>query len=115
VFEIDPRRRDELVDSWAARIVGRGMGTIAVFLLEAHKPVAGLGAHAALAFRPVLSAVTSLDVVEAAAFFHDVDNVERLLTRIEELERKRLDRRTAMRRRAKRIHRLRVARRSARR
>lgn len=117
MFELEPARRDELIETWARRIVDRGLGTAAVFLLEAHKPIAGLSAHAAIVFQPLLSAVVPLNVGELAAFMHDVDNIERLLRRIEDLEQARHEadtaartRRGELRRRARRIHRLKTRR-----
>lgn len=87
MFELDDKRRDELVDRWARRIVERGLATPAIFLLEAHKPLAGLAAQGVLAFRPLLSALSSIDFTEVAALLRSVENVERLVQRIEELER----------------------------
>lgn len=100
MFELDESRRDELVERWAHRLVSRGLAAPAVFLLEAHKPLAGLSAHALVAFRPLLSPLVPLDVGELAAFIRDVDNVERLLCRIEELEQQRTSREATRRRRA---------------
>ncbi|MGD8452176.1 MAG: hypothetical protein PVJ57_10190 [Phycisphaerae bacterium] len=91
MFELDESRRDALLERWARRLVDRGLAAPAVFLLEAHKPLAGLSAQALIAFRPLLTPLVPLDVGELAAFMRDVDNIERLLRRIEELE----DRRTA--------------------
>jgi hypothetical protein len=89
VFELEARRRDELVEGWAQKIVARGLASPAVFLLEAHKPLSGLSAQALAAFRPLLTPLLPVNVGELAAFVHDVDNIERLLTRIEELDRQR--------------------------
>ena len=105
MFELDPARRDDLVDSWARRLVERGLATPAVFLLEAHKPLSGLGAHAITAFQPLIAPLVRLDVGELAAFMREVDNVERLLMRIEELERQRTEHEDARRRRAGEIRR----------
>lgn len=89
MFELDEVRRDELVEAWARRLVDRGLAVPAVFLLEAHKPLAGIGAHAVVAFQPLLSAVFSLNFGEVAAFLRSADNIERLIRRIEDLERAR--------------------------
>jgi hypothetical protein len=110
LFELDPQRRDELAQRWATRIVERGLGALAVFLLEAHKPLSGLGAHALLAVEPLLAGVVPLRVGELAAFLHDGNNVEHLLQCIEQREqaraaaaRVRRVRRGAARRRARRM------------
>ena len=100
MFELDESRRDELVESWARKLVQRGLGTAAVFMLEAHKPLAGLGAHAVIAFRPLLDSAFGLNFGELAAFMRSTDNVERLVQRVEELERGRHDDLEATRRRA---------------
>jgi hypothetical protein len=89
VFELEARRRDELVESWAQKIVARGLAGPAVFLLEAHKPLGGLSAQALAAFRPLLTPLLPVNVEELAAFVREVDNVERLLARIEQLDRQR--------------------------
>jgi hypothetical protein len=89
MFELSEARRDELVAHWAARIVGRGLGSAAVFLLEAHKPVAGIGAQAVVAFQPMIEPFLRIDASELAAFMRDAESVERLIARIEELDEQR--------------------------
>lgn len=118
MFELDPSRRDELVDLWARKLVDRGLATAAVFLLEAHKPLAGLGAQAMVAFQPLLTPLVPINVPELAAFMRGTDNVELLIQRVEQLETQRTAaqnaaaRRTAeIRRRARRIRRIRRRRR----
>jgi len=86
VFELDERRRDELIEEWASRIVQRGLAAPAVFFLEAHKPLAGIGAHLLLAFAPLIGSLVRLNVGELAAFLRQSDNLDRLLARIEALE-----------------------------
>lgn len=110
MFELDPARRDELIEAWAQHIVARGLGTAAVFLLEAHKPLAGPGAQVLAAFLPVLQAILAVNVHELAAFMHEPANVERLIRRIElkengrqEAQAARHARRAEVRRRARRI------------
>lgn len=105
MFELNDTRRDELVETWAQKIVTRGLGTAAVFLLEAHKPLAGLGAQAVTAFQPLLTPLVRLDVGELAAFMRSADNVERLVLRIEQLESARQEHLTAQRRWAAEVRR----------
>jgi hypothetical protein len=121
MFELDVQRREELVENWARRIVERGLATPAVFLLEAQKPLAGLGAHALTAFAPLISSLLPVNAGELAAFVRDVDNLERLLCRIEQLEEARHQqqaadqrRATEIARRARRIRKLRRQRAAAR-
>jgi len=114
VFELDEQRRNELVETWARRVVARGLGTAAVFLLEAHKPLGRFGASALVAFEPLIRGILSRNPIELAAFVADVDNIERLILRIEALEDERVAQQTAelrrrreVRRRARSIARLR--------
>lgn len=97
MFELDPARRDELVERWARRAVDAGYGPAAVFLLEAHKPIAGIGAQAILAFQPLLAALAPLDFGELAAFLSEPENVEKLAARIDALEDARQAARRALR------------------
>jgi hypothetical protein len=89
MFELSDARRDELIERWAQAAVRRGLGAAAIFMLEAHKPVAGIGAQAVLAFQPMLAAFLSWNLDEVAAFLYHSDNVERLIRRIEVLEEER--------------------------
>jgi hypothetical protein len=93
MFELSEARRDELIERWAARIVDRGLRTPAVFLLEAHKPLGGIGAQLLLGLQPVLQALLQMSTVELAAFVRYPDNIERLILRIEELDEQRRQRR----------------------
>lgn len=113
MFELDDTRRDELVETWSRRLVANGLGPAAVFLLEAHKPLAGLSAQTLVAFGPLLTPLIPVNVGEWAAFLRDGDSVERLIRRIEQLiaEREQRDaalhrRRRAIIRRARRIRKL---------
>lgn len=114
MFELDDARRDELVEKWAHMLVDRGFGVAGVFLLEAHKPLSGFGAHAALAFQPLITPLINLNVNEVAAFMRRTENVEMLIRRVEALEHERNavrdaadERRREIRRRARRIKALR--------
>jgi len=89
MFELSEARRDELIERWAARIVDRGLGTAAVFLLEAHKPLAGIGAQAVLGFQPLIEPLLRINAGELAAFMRHADNIERLVLRIEKLDQER--------------------------
>lgn len=118
MFELDDARRDELVEAWGRRLVARGLGAAAVFLLEAHKPIAGITAQATVAFQPLIQPLIPLNLGELAAFMRDVGNIERLIQCIEQLEYERAEqqaarrkRRRLVRRRARRIRALRRQRR----
>ena len=86
MFELSDGRRDELVERVARPIVCKGWARAAVFLLEAHRPLAGLGAHALLAFRPLAEGLLRFDAEELAAFIRQPENITRLIGRIETLE-----------------------------
>lgn len=91
MFELSESRRDELIELWAKRIVDRGLSSAAVFLLQAHVPLAGIGAQALLGFRPVVESLLHVDATELAAFLRQPDNIELLVGRIEQLEREQRD------------------------
>jgi hypothetical protein len=86
MFEITDARRDELVERWAQEIVRRRLATPAIFLLEAHKPLGGLGANAVVAFQPLLGSFLRWNLEELAAFMYHSANIEKLIRRIETLE-----------------------------
>jgi hypothetical protein len=92
MFELSDVRRDELVERWATRITDRGLGPTAVFLLEAHKPLAGISAQLLLGFRPIVEVLLRVNATELAAFVRYRDNIERLVLRIEELDQHRRNR-----------------------
>lgn len=75
----------------AARwIVEKGLTTPAVLLLEMHKPVAPVGSMMLLGAMPFLGPFVGFGVIERAALFaEDRGNIERLIARIEELDRER--------------------------
>ncbi len=78
------------VERAARWIVEKGLATPAVFLLEMHKPVAPLGSMMLLGAMPFLGPFVGFGVIERAALFaEDRGNVERLITRTEELDRER--------------------------
>ncbi|NCO42754.1 MAG: hypothetical protein COZ06_24215 [Armatimonadetes bacterium CG_4_10_14_3_um_filter_66_18] len=78
--------RDALIDSCARRIVGYGLETPAIFLLEMHKPLSFLGSQALLFASPCLAPFMGLERTEDfAALLNEPANVDLLLDRIEEL------------------------------
>jgi hypothetical protein len=91
MFELNDSRRDELIELWAKRIVDRGLASAAVFLLQAHVPLAGIGAQALIGFRPLVESFLHVDATELAAFLRQPDNIELLVGRIEQLEREQQD------------------------
>ena len=71
----------------AQKIYDSGFITAAVFTLELVKPLALLGSHTMIFFGPIISAFINADgYYRAAQLFEEPRNVERLITRLEELE-----------------------------
>jgi len=74
------------IDRIAQRIFDSGFVTAAVFALEMVKPLALLGSHAMIFFGPIVSAFIKADgYYRAAEVFEEPQNVERLITRLEQL------------------------------
>ena len=105
MFELSDARRAELIEGWAKRLVDRGLGPLAVFLLEAHKPLGGIGANAVMAFQPVLDNLLPVHSAEFAAFINHPDNIERLILRVEALADERAAAQQAEREHAKEVRR----------
>lgn len=78
----------DLAERAARWVVEKRLQTPAVFLLEMHKPVAPLGSMMMLGAMPFVGPFVGFGVMERLALFvEDRANVERLITRIEELSR----------------------------
>ena len=74
------------IDRVAKRIYDSGFVTAAVFALEMVKPLALLGSHTMIFFGPIVSAFIRADgYYRAAELFEEPQNVERLITRLEQL------------------------------
>jgi 2-polyprenyl-6-methoxyphenol hydroxylase-like FAD-dependent oxidoreductase len=85
-----PNTPDPLLDRIAAQVVRRGMVTPAVFFLEMNRPVGFLAGQATHVLTPFLAALIGLETVRKLAhLLEDPANVDRLLERIEQLERER--------------------------
>ncbi len=83
---LEPHRRDQLIEQWAHAAVRRGLGALAVFFLEAHRPLAQVSSQALLSVQPALALLFRFDPAEFAAFLYEPENIERLMQRIEELQ-----------------------------
>jgi len=76
-----------LVDNLAEEFTRAGLGRVAVFVAEASKPLAGLGAHLIRLLDPVLGIVADpLRLANLACLIERRDNLERLIRRVEALE-----------------------------
>lgn len=78
---------EAFIERIAKRIYDSGFITAAVFALEMVKPLALLGSHTMIFFGPIVSAFIKADgYYRAAELFEEPQNVEKLITRIEQLE-----------------------------
>ncbi|MCL6581967.1 MAG: hypothetical protein K6U08_10250 [Firmicutes bacterium] len=81
------QREGFLVDSLAEEFTRAGLGRVAVFVAEASKPLAGLGAHLIRLLDPVLGVVADpLRLANLACLIERRGNLERLIRRVEALE-----------------------------
>lgn len=84
--DLPPDDRDELIDSIARRVVGRGLAVPATFLLEMHKPLCFLGSQMLLLGTPILGPFVGFGrLARFSSLIENRENVELLLHRIEEL------------------------------
>jgi hypothetical protein len=78
---------DPLLDRVATQVVRRGLVTPAVFFLELHRPLSFLAGQATHALQPFLAPLFGYETVQRLArLLEDPANVDRLLDRIEQLE-----------------------------
>ena len=84
--DLSPQDRDELIDSIADSIIGRGLAVPAAFLLEMHKPLCFLGSQMLLLGSPILGPFVGFGrLARFSSLIESRENVELLLSRIEEL------------------------------
>ncbi|HWD38593.1 MAG TPA: hypothetical protein VG944_07070 [Fimbriimonas sp.] len=82
--ELTEEQEEELLDRAANTIERRKLTTPAIMFLEMHKPLAFIGANAAVAFSPFLVPVLGFDTVnDYSRLLKKPQNVERLLQRLE--------------------------------
>jgi hypothetical protein len=73
-----------MVEETAAKIVSMGLAAPAVFMLEAHKPLAGLVSSCLLLGEPLAKPILGSKRVESLKeFFSDKENIEELILAIE--------------------------------
>jgi hypothetical protein len=84
--DLSPRRRDELIDAAARRIVRWGLDTPAVLFLEMHRPLTFLAGQSLLVAMPFLAAfVDQRHLVDWSRLLQSRDNIDLLIDRIEAL------------------------------
>ncbi|MBI2266978.1 MAG: hypothetical protein HYU64_17755 [Armatimonadetes bacterium] len=83
--------QDEFLDLLASEIVKRRLASIVVLTLESLKPLSFLGSQALIFLEPFLGAFMTKPETykKLIEILEDRDRLERLLERIEELERQR--------------------------
>ena len=78
---------DALLDRVAEQVVRRGLVTPAVFFLELHRPLSFLAGQATHALQPFLAPLFGYETVQRLArLLEDPANVDRLLERLEQME-----------------------------
>jgi len=83
---LNEEERDRLIESMARAVVAKRMETMAVFLIDAHRPFSFMASQALLVTAPVLGAFFGFRRVDSwSRILEDRANLERLMSRIEEL------------------------------
>ncbi|MDH7568123.1 MAG: hypothetical protein QHJ73_00880 [Armatimonadota bacterium] len=84
--ELSAQERAEMVERLARRVVERRLESVATLFLEMHKPVCFLGGQLLSVAAPILGALFGFEPMQRLALFvQSRENVEALLTRIEEM------------------------------
>jgi hypothetical protein len=80
-------RRGKLTEDLAQALHSRGLGIPAIALLEAHKPLSFVASQALLALSPLIAVVEGrFPIEDYASLLEDSSNVDRVISRLEELE-----------------------------
>ena len=86
-YELEPERRDFIVNYMAEKIDKYGMGTPAIVFLEAGRPLSFIGGSLMWGAAPFLNIfVNDQYTREIALFREDRKNMEALISKIESLE-----------------------------
>lgn len=79
-------RRDEVIDSIAAKVAGRRLETPAVLFLDMHKPLSFIASQALLVGMPFLGLLFGAQsIADISKVLSERENVERIIKRIEEM------------------------------
>jgi hypothetical protein len=88
--ELSAERRDQLIEEMARKVDARRLETVAVFMLEAHRPLSFVASQGLLMTAPFLGAFFGFDKInDWAKILEDRENLDRLIDRIEQLARER--------------------------
>lgn len=75
-----------MIDSLACRLDNWGLASPAIAFLETHKPLSFIASQTLLAFQPLLTLVLGdHSMEEYVALLEDRSNVDRIISRLEEL------------------------------
>ena len=78
--------RNSIIESTAQAIVKRGMGSVAVLFLEMHKPLSFIASQSMMVAMPFIGPLVGMQrMANAGKLLADRANVERLITRIEDM------------------------------
>lgn len=90
--ELSEEEADKLIDKAVSEIRRRKLEVPAILAIEMHKPLAYVGANAAVALSPFLVPFLGFDAInDYSRLFLKRDNVERLLARLENRSDKKSD------------------------
>lgn len=79
-------QKNEVIESLAKKIAGRRLETPAVLFLDMHKPLSFIASQSMLVAMPFLAPFFGAQgVADLSKLFSERDNVEALITRIEEM------------------------------
>ncbi len=82
--EPDPIDWDETIDKVATRISNLGLEVPAILMLEAHRPLTFFANQGLIFLTPILYPLLGNRTEQAAAFFEERENVEKLIKRLDE-------------------------------
>ncbi len=82
---LSQEKEAEMIDQLADQISKRRMEVPATLFLEMHKPLAGIGSQALIAFSPFLAPFVGIDNVnEWSRLIRNREAIDRLIERLEE-------------------------------
>lgn len=82
----------EMLERFAAGVARRGLTVPAIFILELHKPLTGLGHLVAEAFDPLTRCLVGSDRAAAVLkLLESRDNIEFVIARLEQMARRESD------------------------
>ena len=83
---LTPDQRQEIVDSVARKVVGRRLETPALLLLEMNKPLSFIASQALLCAMPLVGPIVGAErIAGLSKLLNDRENIDALMSRIEEL------------------------------